>query len=520
MKKLPLGKQTFKDLITENNVYVDKTKDIFNLLNDNSKYFFLSRPRRFGKSLLITTLEEIFLGNQELFKGLYIYDKIEWKKHPVIRIDFNALTYTEGTEGFKRTLTFKLKSICKNYHLNIESNDYKVIFENLIIELSKINKVVILIDEYDKPIVEVIENIELIKNNKAILKSFYETIKSCDEYIKFCFLTGVSKFSKVSVFSSLNNLKDITLDKKYSTMLGYTQEELKLYFKDRINELSQELEVSYQEAKDILKLWYNGYSWDAKNFVYNPFSILNVLDDKKINNYWFKSGTPTLLIKLIQEKEINVESLHNFVASDALLDSFEIDNIRFESLLFQTGYLTIKEIKNPKSPHRKYILDYPNMEVEDSLLTSILVGITSYRNDQIVIDDLTEKIQENDLSGFFDIFKYRVFAEIPNEIFISDKEKYYHTIIYLVLTLIGVRINVEVSTNIGRIDAVIETNNNFYIFEFKMNSATKAIKQIEEKKYYEKYLLKNKPVYIVGVSFDSEIRNIKDWKADIMTKNE
>ncbi|MFN8579212.1 MAG: AAA family ATPase [Candidatus Sericytochromatia bacterium] len=348
MKNLPLGIQTFRKIIESNNLYVDKTKDIYNLISANdSLYYFFSRPRRFGKSLLITTLEEIFLGNKELFKDLYIYDKIKWKKYPVIRIDFNALNYTHGSEGFEKNLTNKIISIYDNYNLIIKGSNYKELFESLIIELSKIDKVVILIDEYDKPIVEVIEDIELTKSNRRILKSFYETIKSCDEYIKFCFLTGVSKFSKVSVFSSLNNLKDLTLDKKYSTMLGYTQEELEFYFQDRINELAQELEGSYKEAKDILKLWYNGYSWDAKNFVYNPFSILNVLDDKKINNYWFKSGTPTLLIKLIKEKEINVEGLKNFIASDALLDSFEIDNIRFESLLFQTGYLTIKEIKNP-----------------------------------------------------------------------------------------------------------------------------------------------------------------------------
>jgi hypothetical protein len=445
------------------------------------------------------------------------------EKYPIIRIDFNSLNYTHGSEGFEKNLINTIKTISNNYNIKIQGEDYKELFKNLIIELSKIDKVVIIIDEYDKPIVEVIEppfNSPLengentINKNRTILKSFYETIKSCDEYIEFCFITGVSKFAKISIFSGLNNLKDITLDKKYSTMLGYTQDELELYFEDRINELAEELEVNYQEAKDILKLWYNGYSWDGKNFVYNPFSILNVLDDKKINNYWFKSGTPTLLIKLIKEKEIDIEGLQNFVASDALLDSFEIDNIRFESLLFQTGYLTIKEIKNPKSPHRKYILNYPNMEVEDSLLTNILIGISSYKNDQIVIDNLTEKIQENDLSGFFDIFKYRVFAEIPNEIFMSDKEKYYHTIIYLVLTLIGVRINVEISTNIGRIDAVIETNDNIYVFEFKMNSVNQAINQIEEKKYYQKYLLKNKSVYLVGVSFDSKIRNIKDWKVE------
>ncbi|MFN4152109.1 MAG: AAA family ATPase, partial [Candidatus Sericytochromatia bacterium] len=368
-----------------NMLYVDKTKDIYNLLSSGETYYFLSRPRRFGKSLLISTLEEIFLGNKELFKDLYIYEKIEWKKYPIIRIDFTGLVYVEGIEGFKSSLLNELKNIGLRYKINLkEDKDYKLAFRELLEELSKINKVVILIDEYDKPIVEYIDDSEIRDNMRSIIKDFYIVLKESDKYIQFAFLTGVSKFSKISVFSGLNNLTDLTMDKNYSTMLGYTQDELEYYFEDRIKLLAEELEISFEEAKQELKKWYNGYSWDGKNFVYNPFSILNVLKDKMLNNYWFKSGTPTLLIKLIKEKEIDIEALENFEASDALLDSFEIDDIEVESLLFQTGYLTIKEIKNPKSPYRKYILNYPNTEVKESLLNNILRGISSSKNNQIV----------------------------------------------------------------------------------------------------------------------------------------
>ncbi|MFN8575790.1 MAG: AAA family ATPase [Candidatus Sericytochromatia bacterium] len=513
MKKLPVGIQTFKDIINANNLYVDKTKDIYNLVSMNDKtYFFLSRPRRFGKSLLISTLEEIFLGNQKYFKDLYIYDKIEWKKYPVIRIDFNALTYTEGTEGFKRTLTNHIKDTFNKYNIEVKGEDYKELFKNLIIELSNIDKVVILIDEYDKPITEVIEDIELTKTNRSILKSFYETIKSCDEYIKFCFLTGVSKFSKVSVFSSLNNLTDLTLDPRFPTLTGITEEELYRDFDEHIKSLAEKLNKTKEETKQVLKSWYNGYSWNGKDFVYNPFSILNVLSVQQINNYWFKSGTTTFLIKLIKEKNIDVKGLENFVASDEMLDSFEIENIKVESLLFQTGYLTIKSIITEDLGFSKYYLSYPNIEVKESFLNNILRNLSDNRTDsRIVVSELISSIINNDLDNFFDILKYNIFAQIPNEIFMSDKEAYYHTIIYLVLTLIGVRIKAEIQTNLGRIDAVIETNTHIYIFEFKMSSTKKALKQIEDKKYYEQYLLSNKEIVLIGVKFDTKSRNIKNW---------
>ncbi|MBC7473291.1 MAG: ATP-binding protein [Candidatus Sericytochromatia bacterium] len=511
MKNLPISTQTFKDLIEDNCLYVDKTKDIYKLLEGREKkFFFLSRPRRFGKSLLISTLEEIFLGNKELFKDLWIYDKYDFKKYPVIRIDFTAMVYADGIVGFKNSFFNKIKNIGLDYKIRLKSKDYKTAFQELIIKLSKIDKVVILIDEYDKPIVEYIEDSEIRNKMKDIIKDFYLVLKECDRYIKFAFLIGVSKFSKISLFSGLNNLIDLTLDPEYSTMLGYTQIELEYYFDDRIKLLAEKQNISVKDAKEDLKRWYNGYSWDGLNFVYNPFSILNVLKDKVINNYWFKSGTPTLLIKLIKDKDIDVRTLENFVASDALLDSFEIENINVPSLLFQTGYLTIKEIIEPNSPYREYILNYPNMEVKESLLNNILMGFANEDDSRIKINSLFKALNKNDLDGFFK-FIFDIFTHIPNEIFMSDKERYYQTIIYLILTLIGVRIKVEIQTNIGRIDAVIETRDNIYIIEFKMNSVIQALNQINDNKYYESYLLSPKNIYLVGVSFDSNIRNIKDW---------
>lgn len=375
MKSSPLVIQTFKDIIEANDIYVDKTKDIYNLLTEG-KFFFLSRPRRFGKSLLISTLNEIFSGNKELFKGLWIYDKIEWKKYPVIRIDFTGLVYTEGVNGFKDSFFNKIKNIGLKYNIDIKSNDYKSSFQEFIENLSKIEKVVILIDEYDKPIVEFIEDSDIRNQMRDILKDFYLVIKELDQYIKFAFLTGVSKFSKISIFSGLNNLRDITLEEKFSTMLGYTEKELFSYFKDHIKATADKLNLTENVLKEMLKLWYNGYSWDGKIFVYNPFSILNVFTVQQINNYWFQSGTPTFLIKLIKEKEVNVQALEKYIASDEVLNSFEIEDIDVESLLFQTGYLTIKEILEPNSPFREYVFTYPNMEARESLLTNILMSFS------------------------------------------------------------------------------------------------------------------------------------------------
>ncbi len=512
MKNLPLGIQTFKNIIKDNYLYIDKTKDIYEFFNTNGKYFFLSRPRRFGKSLLISTLEQIFFGNQELFNGLWIYDKIEWNTYPVIKIDFSGLSY-ETPDKLKNSLSDKIIQVSKKYNIELnDKNDYKQLFQELLEKLSEKEKVVILIDEYDKPIIDFIEKPDIAIENRNILKNFYETLKSSEQYLKFVFLTGVSKFSRVSVFSGLNNLTDITLSEKFSTITGYTEEQLHHYFKDRIKLFAQKLNKTEKETKAIIKNWYNGYSWNGKDFVYNPYSILLLFEEQTIKNYWFQSGTPTFLLKVIRNHQSNVIGFENKPVQSKIFESYDIENMNIESLLFQTGYLTVKEIIEPESPFRRYILNYPNMEVKESFLNHLLMNFSyNQNNDEIMIFNLVDNLEKNNLEEFFEIIK-DVFSHIPAVIFMSDKEAYYHTIIYLILTLIGVRIHAEVHTNKGRIDAVIETGNKVYIFEFKMTASKEAIKQIEAKKYYEPYLSSGKEILQVGVSFNQKERNIKDWK--------
>ncbi|MFH0733629.1 MAG: AAA family ATPase, partial [bacterium] len=275
MKRLPIGIQTFETLITDDLLYIDKTELIFKLISQN-KYYFLSRPRRFGKSLLLSTLKEIFLGNKDLFKGLFIYDKIEWEKYPVIHIDLSNVVYNDTIEKFQQSFIAELNYIAKKYNVEIKNPiNHSYAFNELIKELSVQNKVVILIDEYDKPIVDFITNKKKAAINRDLLRDFYSVIKANDQYIKFAFLTGVSKFSKVSLFSGLNNLKDITMSTEFSTICGYTQEELEYYFNNRFEDTAKTFGYSVEKLKADIKLWYNGYSWDGINKVYNPYSILN-----------------------------------------------------------------------------------------------------------------------------------------------------------------------------------------------------------------------------------------------------
>jgi hypothetical protein len=519
MKNLPLGIQTFKNIIEEDYLYIDKTKDIYELLAYKGKYFFLSRPRRFGKSLLISTLKEIFSGNQELFKGLWIYDKIDWKKYPVVRIDFSNMLYTHGSQGFEESFFSSIRSIAEDFKIELKEKNYKDGFKELLKKLSKVDQVVLLIDEYDKPITNFVDDLETAKKNREILKNFYETIKASDQNIKFAFLTGVSKFSKVSVFSGLNNLRDITLDEKFATITGYTEKELFSYFDEYIVELAKKLNVTEKILKNELKRFYNGYSWDGKNFVYNPFSILYAFTAKKIENYWFQSGTPTFLIKLIKEYSIDIKKLERLELTIEAFSSYEVDKMNVEALLFQTGYLTIKEIIEYSISEREYVLSYPNIEVKDSLLKYILDDFVGKNvNDNISIRRMIKSLQKKDLKEFFMILT-SLFGSIPHEIFpeeknkLSDNESYYHTIFYLIFKLIGVNIQSEISVSKGRIDAVVETEEAVFIFEFKIGrSPKKAIEQIQEKFYYESYLASKKEILLVGVTFSISKRNIKDWK--------
>ena len=513
MKKLPLNLQTFRDLIEDDYLYVDKTKQINDLFARGGKYYFLSRPRRFGKSLLISTLSEIFSGNKELFNGLWIFDKIQWQKYPVITLDFMEISL-DTPEALKTSLKQFVHYCAGEHGLTVDKErDYKQSFVMLIKKLSAKGKVVILIDEYDKPMIDFVENPEIAKQNRNILKNFYSTLKSMDRYLKFVFITGVSKFSKVSVFSDLNNLDDITMDETFATMLGYTHPELLKYFDDRLNILAKG--AKREQWLEDIRAWYNGYSWDGKNFVYNPFSILNLFQKGKFANYWLETGSPLFLVKLIDKYNIDLPQLERYKTGEEIFSSFDINRMHVVSLLFQTGYLTIKEIVPGERRKRFYILSYPNEEVKEAFLVYLLGDLSPGFSDKIsvVIDDLKTSLESGDMNRFFNITR-SVFASIPYDIFVKDREAYYHTVIYIILMLIGISIEPEDETNLGRIDAVIEEKNTIYIMEFKLGTADEALNQIKEKKYYEKYLSSPKAIKLVGVGFDIEQRNLGDYKIE------
>ncbi len=379
MKKLPLGVQTFRKFIEGNYLYVDKTQYIYNLLTGSGQYFFLSRPRRFGKSVLLSTLAEVFSGNKELFKGLWIYDKIEWKKHPVIYIDFSEITF-KTPAILEKALESRIEKIASENGIKIDRQPFlKEKFAQLIEMLSQSRKeqVVILIDEYDKPLTDYIglEDVDNIKEIKRVLKDFYGVIKAADQHLRFVFITGVSKFSKVSVFSDLNNLTDLSLWDKYSSILGYTGKELKNYFSFYIETMAKKRGESLEKLLETVKSWYNGYSWDGENFVYNPFSIVNLFNTGKFKNFWFSTGTPSFLIHMIEKQQSDIMLFENMPLNSIIFDSYDIENIEIPVLLFQTGYLTIKRI-TVKDEKETYYLSYPNKEVQDSFLTHLFDAFT------------------------------------------------------------------------------------------------------------------------------------------------
>ncbi|MCB1194194.1 MAG: ATP-binding protein [Leptospiraceae bacterium] len=510
MKKLGIGIQSFPKLLNENCVYVDKTEHIYELITQGSNYFF-SRPRRFGKSLLVSTLSEIFSGNKELFQEFWIYDKIDWKAYPLIHIDFSALDYKEQT--LEDTLHKRLKKIANNFKIEFKTKSYSEKFEELIEILSQKEQVVILIDEYDKPIIDYLDYIEQAEKNRGILKNFYSILKSQDKNIKFLFITGVSKFSKVSIFSDLNHLQDITTSKIFSNMLGYTEKELIIYFSNHIDRLAKEFELNKNELLEKIKHYYNGYSWDGKNFVYNPFSILNLFAEREFKNYWFATGTPTFLVEYLRKLHTFPKDLETINVNDSFFNKFTLSNMDVYSLLFQTGYFTIKK----KDEYNDYHLGYPNEEVRVSFLYNLL---EAYSYNQLgplsnSLINLRKSVLKKNLESFVSNIK-SIFASIPYDIFIPDLEAYYHSILYIVFRLLGVYINCEVHTNHGRVDAVIEIDSHIYIIEFKMESAEDAMKQIHEKKYYEKYVGINKEVVLIGIAFGEKERNLKDWKVELM----
>ncbi len=501
LKKLPIGIATLRTILTEEYLYVDKTALAQSLIEEG-QYYFLSRPRRFGKSLFLDTLRTIFDGEKEIFKGLFIYENgYEFEKYPVIRISFNdgkIFTKEEFSEYIFDLLSKNQRDLEIECPTNISAH---FCFKRLIEETYKKynKKVVILVDEYDKPILDNIENPEVARVMREELKNFYSIIKGADEFLKFVFITGVSKFSKVSLFSGLNNIQDITLHPKYATICGYTQNDVETTF------------AKHLEGQDFAKIrkWYNGYKFLGEG-VYNPFDILLFISNSFIyRNYWFSTATPTFLLKLIEKNNYFLPSLENIVKDDQMLDSFDVDYIEVETLMWQTGYLTIHE-SYESIKGIKYRLSIPNNEVRISLMGRIADFMSKIHNSELQQEALYEHLLAANFSAFEATFK-SLFASIPYNLFTNNKmyeyEGYYASLFYAYLKALGIEIVGEDVTNRGRIDLTIKMPNSIIIIEFKVDGSD-ALAQIKEKKYHEKYLTTKVPIYLVGVLFDRSERNI------------
>lgn len=508
MKKiLALGSQEFSEVIGNNCIYVDKTEDIHRLIT-NGKYYFLSRPRRFGKSLLCNTFKELFLGNRELFKGLWIYDSWDWEKtYPVIKISFSNISH--NVIGLEQALHNQLDDIAKEKSIALYKKSYPEKFKELIEKLSEKTQVAIIIDEYDKPIIDYTDDLDTAEKNRQILKNFYSVLKDADKHLKFLFITGVSKFSKVSIFSDLNNLEDITINKNYSRIVGWTKDEIEKYFPDYIKGVAEAYEDIFPDIMTEIKKMYNGYSWDGVTYVYNPVSLMNLFKNRDFRNYWFETGTPTMLMNIIKNRQLTAFDIENTYTSSEILDKYDFKNINLNSLLFQTGYLTITNI-NLRT--RRIKLDYPNQEVAESFSKHIVSELTigQFDTTQSLLFKIADSFTDDTIYKFIEYVNF-LFKNIPYTI-VENKEKYYHSLFYLIMKLTGYQIEAEVLTIDGRIDAVVKTDDNIFIIEFKIDQAAEiAIEQIRNKHYADKYADDKRPIYLVGINFDTEKKRIDDY---------
>ena len=503
-RKLPIGIQTFREIREENYYYVDKTALIQRLM-DEGKHYFLSRPRRFGKSLFLDTLKELFEGNEPLFEGLHIHDHWDWSvRHPVLRLDFGIGNFKEP-DYLQTNVMTQLHTIAEDAGIAPHYDTAPECFGDLIRVLHRQvgQRVVVLVDEYDKPILDPLEVPEAARANRDFLHGLYSTIKSNDAHVKFTFLTGVSKFSKVSLFSGLNNLKDITLDARYSAICGYTEADLDAIFAPELPGLD----------RDEIRRWYNGYSWLGEE-VYNPFDILLLFDKRQFGAYWFETGTPTFLIETLISRGVGTLALDNMLGSDELLSAFDVDHIATEALLFQTGYLTIIQTE-PRGSRTYYRLSYPNQEVRQSLNESLLNHLTGRPTQQAEHSArLYDLLLVNDFAGLESLFK-AFFASIPYQWHtnnnIADYEGYYASVFYSYFASVGFDMVVEDSGSDGRLDMAVRFNDTVYLFEFKVVELAPegtAMAQLQAKGYADKYRDLGEPIHLIGVEFSRETRNL------------
>ena len=518
--KYPIGIQSFDQIIEEGYVYVDKTDIIHRLVNEGKIYFF-SRPRRFGKSLLVSTLKNYFLGRKELFKGLAINSlESEWTVYPVFHLDFNGSNFIEKGVLEKRLHTY-VKDWESEYGLvsDTELLDLGGRFMKVLSTAHKLTgqRAVVLIDEYDKPLLDVLDvDKNLEEYNRNILKAFYSVFKAADEHLRFVLLTGVTKFSQVSVFSGFNQPKDISLDARYEALCGITQKEIDSCFTDAISEMAEEYSCSFEEMRAQLKRQYDGYHFSKRmTDIYNPFSLLNALDSKSLEDYWFRSGTPTYLIRLLNHFNENVNELTGKYYSPAEFIDYKADVERPLPMIFQSGYLTIKDYD---MDFNTFLLDFPNNEVKNGFLTMVASSYLKPEEEtEGWIRSVVVAMRKGDVKTLQTMFT-SFLASIPYTIRRKEdereRERYFQYTFYLIMRLISVyTVHIEKVQSQGRVDCIVETPQYIYIFEFKLDgSADEALLQIEEKGYAREYKSDSRVIYKIGASFSSETGTIEDWK--------
>lgn len=518
-RKLPIGVQTFEGLRRDNYLYVDKTQYIYKLVH-SSKQYFLSRPRRFGKSLFLSALRAYWEGKKELFEGLDIVSLEEdnpeaWQAYPVFYFDFNGKNY-QVAEALDNVLDMHLRKWEAIYGGDT-ARPLEERFKSLLVKASEQTgkRCVVLVDEYDKSLLETIQNPALAEHNKAVFKGFFSTLKSYDEYLQFVFITGVTKFSKVSIFSDLNQLNDISLSREFSSVCGILEEELQENFEPEIQALAKEQEQTVEECLAKLRQTYDGYRFHPKGErVYNPFSLLKALYDREYNSYWFATGTPTFLVQRLHDIQFDIRRIRDktLYADEATLSDYRADNPDPVPLLYQTGYLTIADYD---ARGRVYTLAFPNEEVEYGFLRNLLPVYTPGYNVSFGTDVFTLRryVEQGNTDGVRDILT-ALFASIPYTD--SDKapfEHYFQSVIFILFTLLGQMVKCEVHSTKGRADCIVETRDYVYIFEFKLDkSSEEALAQIEEKQYALPYKADSRQLYKIGVSFDSASRSLAEWK--------
>ena len=512
LKRCPIGIQTFSKLIEGNYVYIDKTEYVYRLAHADAEYFFLSRPRRFGKSLLTSTLRCYFEGRRELFKGLAIEKlETEWTEYPVLHLDMSGGKHL-GKEALERYLGNQLAPYEKQYGITTPAVDTNDRLTNLIMRTYEQTgrKVVVLIDEYDAPLLDVVHEDEMLPVLRNVMRNFYSPLKKCDPYLRFVFLTGITKFSQLSIFSELNNISNISMLKPYAAICGITEEEMLTQMKGHIERFADELGVTTEEMMQKLKERYDGYhfTWPSPD-IYNPFSLMNAFGNNELGNYWFGSGTPTYLIEMLRKFQILPSQIGGKEVRATAFDAPTEQLASITPLLYQSGYLTIKDYNKYSN---LYTLDIPNLEIRSGLMESLLPNyLQQYKDDGMTtIGHMYDAIRQDKLEEALRLLQ--TFLLTVPYCDNTDYEGHYQQLFYIIFSLLGYYVDVEVRTPRGRVDMVMRTATKLYVIELKLNrSASVAMEQIQLKDYPSRFALCGLPVVKVGISFDAEKKTIGEW---------